>query len=119
MYTSVRGWIEIDSEQRAAAEAIIGRDRHELYSGGWAFPAAPFNWTLYLFYGGDIRQSEVPWLRGQIEQLAALPPVDEDNDMPRGFFLVTPEDREGGQAWHVRDGRLHEVPAPELSWMGE
>jgi hypothetical protein len=118
-YTSVRGWIEIDFKQREAAEELIERHRHELYSGGWAFPSAPFNWTLYLFYGGDIRRHEVPWLREQIEELAVMSPVDEDNDMPRGYFLLTADEREGAQAWQIRDGRLKESPAPGLSWMGE
>jgi hypothetical protein len=119
VYASVRGWIEIDVKQREAAEEIIGQYRHELYSGGWTFPSAPFNWTLYLFYGGDIRQDEVPWLREQVEQLAAMRPVDEDNDMPKGFFLLTAEERKGAEAWQVRDGRLDETLAPNLSWMGE
>ncbi len=67
MYASVRGWLEIDFEQRVTAERIIGQNRHELYSGGWAFPSSPFNWSLYLFYGGDIRHSVVP-----AHRLAAL-----------------------------------------------
>jgi hypothetical protein len=117
MYTSIRGWLEIDFKQRAAAEAIIERHRDDLYSGGWAFPAAPFNWTLYLFYGGDIRQGEVPWLREQLEELAALPPVDDDNDMPAGLFVLTAEGHEGADTWHIRDGRLHELPAPDLAWL--
>ncbi|MFI7547861.1 hypothetical protein [Actinoplanes sp. NPDC049599] len=117
MYTSVRGWMEINFQQREAAEEIVERHRHELYSGGWAFPSAPFNWTLYLFYGGDIRQGEVPWLREQIEQLAAMPPVNEDNDMPTGFFLLTADEREEADAWQIRDGRLDHLPAPSLDWM--
>jgi hypothetical protein len=39
IYASVRGWLEIDLNQRAAAEEIIERHRHDLYSGGWAFPS--------------------------------------------------------------------------------
>ncbi|SBT39018.1 hypothetical protein [Micromonospora auratinigra] len=115
-YASVRGWLEIDFAQRSAAEQVIERSRDELYSGGWAFPPKPFNWTLYLFYGGDLRQSELPWLRDQVAQLAVLPPVDDDNDRPRGMFLVTLDDREPAVMWQVREGRLDEVPAAELSW---
>ena len=48
--------------------------RRDLYSGGWAFPERPFNWALYVFYGGDIREAELPWLREQVESIAALPP---------------------------------------------
>lgn len=32
----------------------------DVYSGGWAFPAAPFNWTLYLFCGGNIQEGSCP-----------------------------------------------------------
>ena len=119
MYASIRGWLEIDFKQRAAAEQIIEQSRHELYSGGWAFPSAPFNWSLYLFYGGDIRQGEISWLRDQIEQLAKMPPVDEDNDRPRGLFVVTLEGREEAQMWQVRAAVVSELPAPDLSWLGE
>jgi len=49
MYASARGWVEIDIKQRSSAEEIIQRHQDGQYSGGWAFPAKPFNWTLYLF----------------------------------------------------------------------
>ncbi len=62
MYASVRGWLEADRRQRAAVEAVIEDARTDLYSGGWAFPERPFNWALYVFYGGDIREAELPWL---------------------------------------------------------
>jgi hypothetical protein len=55
-------------------------------------PERPFNWTLYVFYGGDIRKAELPWLAaGQVESMAALPPVDDDGDMPVGLFVVSDE----------------------------
>ncbi|WP_051797068.1 hypothetical protein [Catenuloplanes japonicus] len=115
----VRSWLGIDVEQRVTAERIIGQNRHELYSGGWAFPSAPFNWSLYLFYGGDIRQGELSWLRGQVEQLAEMPPVDEDNDWPRGLFVVTAEERDGAQI--CRSVRLlsRNCLPPSLSWLCE
>jgi hypothetical protein len=117
MYASARGWLEIDSKQRSTAEEIVQRHHHDLYSGGWAFPAAPFNWTLYLFYGGDIRDAELPWLREQITELAAMAPVDDDGDRPVGLFLITDE-RGGAVMWQIRDGFLDERPATPLSWLG-
>ncbi|GAA2626184.1 hypothetical protein [Paractinoplanes durhamensis] len=63
------------------------------------FPSA-----LYLFYGGDIREGALPWLRAQITELAAMPPAD-DGDRPAGQLLIT--DERGDEAtWHVRDGSL-------------
>jgi hypothetical protein len=61
MYASVRGWLEADHQQREAIEAVIEAARRDLYSGGWGFPERPFNWALYVFYGGDIREAELPW----------------------------------------------------------
>ncbi|SNT16371.1 hypothetical protein [Actinoplanes regularis] len=119
MYASIRGWLEIDFEQRLLAEQIIEEGRHELYSGGWAFPTKPFNWSLYLFYGGDIRQGELSWLRDQVEQLARMPPVDEDNDWPRGLFVITVEEQDCAQMWQVRDATVTALAAPDLSWLGE
>jgi hypothetical protein len=89
-----------------------------LYSGGWAFPAKPFNWSLYVFYGGDIRESAVEWFRAQVDQLAALEPVDDDGDRPRGLFLLTDE-RERVEMWLVRDGAVSVGEAPDFAWLGE
>jgi hypothetical protein len=116
MYASVRGWLEVDRRQRAAVEAVIEDARRDLYSGGWAFPERPFNWALYVFYGGDIREAELPWLRGQVQAMAALPPADDDGDRPVGLFVVSDE-RGAVSAWEVRDGIVRDRPAPELSWV--
>lgn len=117
MYASARGWLQLAFAQRDAADEIIQRHHDGHYAGGWAFSAAPFNWTLYLFYGGDIREGELPWLRTQIAELAALAPVDEDGDRPAGLFLITDE-RGGAVGWQVRDGTVAVVPATSLSWLG-
>ena len=117
IYASVRGWLEAGHRQRAAIEEVIAASRHDLYSGGWAFPERPFNWTLYVFYGGDIKnEAGLPWLRQQVEAVAALPPVDDDGDMPAGLFAVTDE-RGTVRAWEVRDGAVRDRPAPELAWL--
>jgi hypothetical protein len=118
MYASARGWLQINFEQRRTAEEIIHRRHHDLYSGGWTFPAAPFNWTLYLFYGGDIREGALDWLRVQVAELATMPPADEDGDCPAGLFLITDE-RGGAVAWQVRDGIVAQHQATSLSWLGE
>jgi hypothetical protein len=116
MYVAVRGWLEVDHRQRPEVEQIIRAHDDGQYSGGWAFPAAPFNWTLYVFYGGDLRESGVDWLRDQVSELARLTPVDADEDLPAGFFLLSDE-RQRSTAWTIRDGTLAEAPAPPgLHW---
>jgi len=115
-YVSVRGWLEINHEQREPAQRIIDAQGDDLYAGGWAFPNRPFNWSLYLFYGGDIREQGVGWLREQVGVLARMPPVDDDGDMPAGFFLLDHEDGTSW-GWTVRDGRVTDGPTPaELRW---
>ena len=69
-------------------------------------------------YSGDIREGELGWLREQVAELAALPPVDDDGDRPRGLFLVTDE-RGTAATWQIRDGALHDQPAPDLTWLGD
>lgn len=118
MFIAVRGWLELDFGQRQAAEQIIEEHEEGLYSGGWAFPREPFNWTLFLFYGGNLRELSVPWLRDQVALLAALPPVDEDEDRPRGFFLLSDE-LGNAWSWHVRDGAVHDTPADQLAWLDD
>jgi hypothetical protein len=63
MFVSVRGWLQVDHEQREAVEPIIAAAHKDLYSGGWGFPVRPFNWSLCVFYGGDIKEAELPWPR--------------------------------------------------------
>jgi hypothetical protein len=117
MYVAVRGWLELDHKHRSRVEQIIEAHRDDHYSGGWAFPARPFNWSLYVFFGGDLRESAVEWLRGQVSEIACLPPVDDDGDRPAGFFLLTDE-RQDSSTWSVRDGRLEQTATPQaLHWL--
>ncbi|ANZ42632.1 hypothetical protein BBK82_10245 [Lentzea guizhouensis] len=109
-YVGVRGWLEFTHEQRAAVEEVLAAHRHDPYSDGWAVPARPFNWTLYVSHGGDVRAPSVDWLRSQVAELALL--ADSDGDRPVGFFLLTDE-RRHATAWTVRDGVAHEGAAPE------
>jgi hypothetical protein len=117
-YASVRGWIECDPDQLDEIKEIISGKPHELYSGGWGFPGHAFNWTSYVFYGGDLQVQDLPWLRGVIEEIAAIPPCDEMDVRVQGFFLVTCE-TEGVIEWQIRDGGLHEEPnGCRLAYLG-
>jgi hypothetical protein len=48
--------------------------------------------------------------------MAALPPADEDGDMPAGLFVISDE-RAAVSVWEVRGGTVRDRPAPELSWL--
>src|ERR1700753_2433132 len=114
-YASVRGWVEAGLRQRADVEAVIKDSRRDPLSSGWAFPERR-SWALYVCYGADVREDDLPWLRAQVESIAALPPADDDGDMPAGLFVVSYE-RPGVTVWEVRDGAVRDRPAPELSWL--
>jgi len=109
-YVSVRGWLECDDEQRVSIQSIIESHEGGHYSHGWGGPRRHFNWTSYVFYGGDIRESGVPSLLGQLEEIAAIPASDEDGDFVRGLFLASHE-VDGMSEWQVRGGRVHITPA--------
>ena len=106
-YASVRGWIECDPDRLGEIKEVISSKPHELYSGGWGFPGRAFNWTSYVFYGGDLQIQDLSWLREVIEEIAAIPPGDEMDVRVQGFFLVTRE-TEGITEWQIRDGGLYE-----------
>ena len=69
-----------------------------------------------MFYGGDIREAGLPWLRGQVQATVALPPADDDGDTPAGLFVISDE-RASVSVWEVRDGTVRDRPAPELGWV--
>jgi len=48
--------------------------------------------------------------------MAALPPADDDGDMPAGLFVISDE-RAAVSVWEVRDGMVRDRPAPELTWL--
>jgi hypothetical protein len=115
-YVAVRGWIELDQERRADIERVIERHQYDHYSGGWAMPAKPFNWTLYVFYGGDIREGALPWLRTQLTEIAAIEPIGSEADRPIGLFALT--DEEGlTYLWEIRDGSVTERATNEIAWL--
>jgi hypothetical protein len=110
IYVSVRGWLECDKQQLAHVKEIISMHDDAFYSGGWGFPTRPFNWTSFVFYGGEIRDSEVDWLLDQLREIARIPASDEDHDEVRGFFVAS-HDTEGSSEWRVQDATVSISPA--------
>ncbi|MDT0566209.1 hypothetical protein RM704_01710 [Streptomyces sp. DSM 3412] len=109
-YVSVRGWLECDETQLAAVQQIIARHDDNHYTHGWGTPRQHVNWTHYVFYGADIRESALDWFADQVRAMARLPASDADGDLVQGLFLVGHE-VEGATEWQVRDGRLFTAPA--------
>ncbi len=110
VYVSVRGWLQCDKKQLLAVQEIISRQDDGFYTGGWGLPREPFNWTCYVFYGGDIRQQGIDWLLSQLRDIARIPASDEDNDLVRGLFLASHE-VDGMSEWRIHQGQVLISPA--------
>lgn len=52
-----------------------------------------------------------PWLHDQLSQMAALPPLDADGDMPLGLFVLSDE-RGAVTVWEISVGKISDRPAP-------
>ncbi|MFC9247499.1 hypothetical protein ACFT7S_26885 [Streptomyces sp. NPDC057136] len=109
IYVSVRGWLECDERQLAAAQEIISSHHDDHYSNGWGTPRQHVNWTHYLFYGADLRQSALDRLVDQVGEIARIPASDDDGDRIRGLFLASHE-VDGTTEWQVREGHLFVSP---------
>jgi hypothetical protein len=118
MYVAARGWIELRHELRPDLEAVIRRHHQERDSGGWAFPTKPFSWRLYVFYGGDIRESAVGWLEQQVREIATLGAVQDAEDYPRGMFVLNDE-RKQSWLWTVKDGVMTTRLDPSYVWLDD
>ncbi|MER6134450.1 hypothetical protein [Streptomyces sp. NPDC001815] len=107
---SIRGWLECDETQLTAIQEIIATHDDNHYSNGWGSPRRHINWTHYVFYGADIRESALDWFTEQIREIARIPPSDDDGDLVQGLFLARHE-VEGTTEWQVRNGQLFNTPA--------
>ncbi|UQI49754.1 hypothetical protein M1P56_35165 (plasmid) [Streptomyces sp. HU2014] len=112
VYVSIRGWLECDNAQLTTAQEIISAHADDHYSHGWSTPQKYVNWTHYLFYGADIRESALDWFTNQLKEIARLPASDDDGDLIQGLFLASHE-VDGTTEWQVRDGRLSISPADD------
>ncbi|MFI9046075.1 hypothetical protein [Streptomyces sp. NPDC053427] len=105
LYVSIRGWLECDATQLVSVQEIISSPAEDHYSNGWSTPRQHVNWTHYIFYGADIRESALDWFMNQIRQIARIPAPDDDGDLIRGLFLASHE-VDGTAEWQVREGQL-------------
>ena len=113
-YSLVRGWIECSFEEVFAIKEIVSAhwkiaddyqieaDSASLYHQGWFFPVAPFNWVSLVFYGGNVGNLAVPFLKDCMSKIAGSG-LDVN-----GLFHVDDEDGSSTKAWLIREGKLVE-----------
>ena len=107
-YRSEDGWSATRSSSPPSKRFSSHADDH--YSSGWSTPRQQVNWTHFIFYGADIRESALDWFTSQITEIARIPASNDDEDHIRGLFLANHE-VEGTTEWQVRDGQLVMSPA--------
>lgn len=109
MYIAVRGWLEIDKEQRDQVRDVIEGYRDHACYHGWIFPEST-GWGYCIFYGTSFREGREVELRELVAELARLPSVDDYfGDRPAGQFLLCDE-RQQSWMWVVHKGVIQDVP---------
>lgn len=108
IYVSVRGWLECDERQLAAIQEIIAAHDDGHYSNGWGTPRQHVNWTHYVFFGADMRESVLDRFLEQIREIAAVP-ANADGDRATGLFFASHEVT-GMNEWQIRDGQVTIAP---------
>lgn len=112
MYIAVRGWLEIDGEQREQVREVIDGYRDHACHRDWIFPRST-GWGYCIFYGASLREGEEVELRELVAELALLPSVDDYfDDRPAGQFLLRDE-RQHSWMWVVHKGGIQDVPPPQ------
>ncbi len=119
-YASVRGWVECSFEivphlknittkyLEKYSEYSVNDDIVEAYIGAWKFPDNPLNWTAYIFYGADIRDRCLDFIKDQLIEMVNL-----EKDII-GIFYVDIEDTDIEEIWHIKDGILKEIDRRKL-----
>ncbi|MFK0256326.1 hypothetical protein [Streptomyces sp. NPDC090445] len=91
VYVAIRGWLECDEAQLAAVQEIVSSLADDHYSHGWSTPPQQVNWTHYIFYGADIRESALDWFVSQLREIARIPASDDYGDL---WFFTERDDVE-------------------------
>jgi hypothetical protein len=88
-YVSVRGWLECDENTvnevkkirddftASSNQGLLDKDKLELYQSGWTFPDRQMNWTAYVFYGADLREYHLDFMKKQLSEMANIQDVQD------------------------------------------
>lgn len=91
-YISIRGWLECDHQLVEKIRMIITNyaetrkgdnyETYKLYNQGWTFQNNIINWSSYIFYGADIKEYYLEFIRNEILCILEL-----DEDIEGSFFI--------------------------------
>lgn len=107
-FYSVRGWLEVESENFEKAIAVVkslqathpSDTKPGLYLQGWCWGEVQVNWTRYLFYGADVTAEGLEFFQETLLKLLEL----ELN--LSGYFHAEGEDGENHLIYQAIDNRL-------------
>lgn len=113
-YISVRGWIECDNiqihtikriisnyELRVDFGSIIDYESIKLYNKGWCYPKEIINWTTCIFYGADVKEYCLDFIKNEIKEI--LKEIEEIE----GMFILKYEEGER-RCWKIVDAQIIE-----------
>lgn len=93
---------------------LISEEQVQLYLQGWYFPDVRFNWTNYIFFGGDIKQSSLSFFKDLInfiiQEICIKNQTDSNVDLDRldGHFVIKEEDSDRLLLWVIKDSIIIE-----------
>lgn len=81
----------------------LSKEEINLYNSGWLFNHNEFNWSRYIFYGGDIKESGVDYIKSQVNEIITkLKLLDSEEDREiEGIFYFNPEDNDKYLIWKL------------------
>jgi hypothetical protein len=91
---------------------LLPRDQIELYNQGWVFSKAQINWTKYVFYGADVRESAVDFVKAQIQaimdNLVQSSTEGGTEELLEGLFCLKNEDNLQFVLWIIANNKIIE-----------
>lgn len=114
-YVSVKGWLECEHSQieeihkvilnygsKMGFETSIGHESVELYNKGWCNQKEIVNWTSYIFYGADVKDYCLDFIKGEIKEILSKC-VEID-----GMFFFQHEEGEM-RCWKITNSQIMEI----------
>ena len=100
----------IDAFPELKNNGLLTKEQIQLYVQGWVFPESKINWMNYVFYGADINEIAIDFMKGQIQLIIDTLKKDggEDEADIEGLFYLRPEDDDLFKVWVIQNGIISE-----------